>query len=133
MDIAIIILVGITGSLFTFLVNNKWQFGGVLASAGVTVVANGFLYFYPESLNLYLTTHLPFVIMGSSFIGMANSRTIRDYRIVGVSGLFFCIIYLLSGTFYEGYGGSLGTTAAIALCSASALNQLKIKNVLFRK
>ncbi|MCH4823852.1 hypothetical protein ML462_11785 [Gramella lutea] len=124
MDIAIILISGIAGALLTFLLNNKFQLGGVMASAGVSVFAGGFFFFIPDLLNENLTTHIPLVVMGTSFIGMATSRVIKEVWIIGLSGLTFSIIYLLTGSFFEGYGGSLGTTAAISLIASYSISQI---------
>lgn len=123
MDILAIIICGILGATFTYFINNKLQLGGVMASSGISVIAGGLFYLFPEFLNPFLTNNIPLVIMGSSFIGMATSRVVKKQWIIAVSGLFFATIYLLTGSFFEGFGGSLGTTAAISLCAAFAINQ----------
>lgn len=132
MDISLILIAGILSAIVTFYLNNQMQLGGVMASAGVSVVAGGFFYLFPELLNSYLTTNLPLIIMGASFVGMATSRIIKQTWIIGVSGLFFSIIFLFTGSFFEGFGGNLGTTAAISLCSAYGMNLLIRKAYFFK-
>ena len=127
MEIFIILAGGVCGALITFLLNNQLQLGGVMASSGISMIAAGFFFIFPNMLSPYLTINLPIVIMGASFIGMATLRIVSQLWIIGVSGLFFSLIYLFTGTFFEGYGGSLGSTAAISLCSVYALDQLKDK------
>jgi len=124
---------GICGALFTYVLNNHLQLGGVMASSGISIIVAGFFYIFPEILSPYLTINLPLVIMGASFIGMATSRIISQSWIIGVSGLIFSLIYLFTGSFFDGFGGSLGSTAAIALGSVYALNQLKNKISLLSK
>ncbi|MDR5590528.1 hypothetical protein [Christiangramia sp. SM2212] len=123
MEISIIIFSGITGALLTFYLNNSLQLGGVMASAGVSVLAGGLFHLFPDISTGYLSNNIPLVVMGCSFIGMASSRIIKKYWVIAVSGLFFSTIYLLTGSYFEGFGGSLGTTAAISLCTTFAINQ----------
>ena len=125
MDTGIILLSGIFGAMVTFYLNNHIQLGGVMASAGVSVLAGSFLFLFPDFLNEYLTENVPLVIMGASFIGMATSRIVRKLWLIGVSGFIFSVIFLLSGIFFEGFGGSLGTTAAISLISVLGFKKFK--------
>lgn len=120
----VIIIAGIFGALVTYFLNNKIQLGSVLASALISVLTAGFFFIFPELISKYLTANIPVVVMGSSFIGMATNRVISQYWIIGFSGLIFSVIFLFTGSFFEGFGGSLGTTASISLCSAFALNRL---------
>jgi len=125
MDIAIILIAGIFGAPVTFYLNNKLQLGGVMASAGISVLTAGLFFIFPEILNNYLNTNIPVVVMGASFIGMAASRIIHQFWIIGLSGFIFSVIFLLTGSYFDGFGGSLGTTAAISLGSVYALKQIK--------
>lgn len=115
---------GIFFALATFYLNNKLQLGGVMASAVISIVTALFFKVLPEVFSVFLTTNIPIVAMGGSFIGMASFRIVSKYWIIGISGLFFSIIYLVTGSFFEGFGGSLGTTAAISLAAVYALDKL---------
>lgn len=128
MNITLILIAGVISALSTFYLNNQLQLGGVMASAGISVIAGGFFYLFPELLNPYLTESLPLIIMGASFIGMATYRIIKQIWIIGIAGLFFSLIFLFTGSFFDGFGGNLGTTAAISLCSAFTINHLKKNN-----
>jgi len=123
MDLVIILIAGIFGALSTFYLNNTLQLGGVMASSGISILFGAFFFVFPNLINEYLTTHIPIVIMGASFIGMASSKIIHQAWVIGISGIIFSTIYLLTGTFFEGYGGGLGTTAAISLCAVYALKK----------
>ena len=125
MDIGIILLSGIFGALVTYYLNNQLQLGGVMASAGISVLGGSFFFLFPDLLNKYLTENIPIVIMGASFIGMATSRIVRKFLLIAVSGFIFSVIFLLTGIFFEGFGGSLGTTAAISLISVLGLKKIK--------
>ncbi|MUP41008.1 hypothetical protein FLP08_00335 [Gramella aestuarii] len=132
MDITVILISGILFALLTFYLNNRLQLGGVMASAGVSVLTAAFFHFFPELLNAELTNTIPVIAMGASFIGMASSRIIKKYWIIGVAGLFFSFIFLVTGTFFEGFGGSLGTTAAISLAAVCGIFQLGKIPALFK-
>ncbi|PTX41441.1 hypothetical protein C8P64_3241 [Christiangramia gaetbulicola] len=123
MQIAIIIISGFIAALVTFYLNNRLQLGGVMASAAISVLVGGFFYLYPNLLSDYYTTNIPLVVMGASFIGMATSKVVRQYWIIGISGFIFSVLYLSTGSFFEGFGGGLGSTAAISLCSAYVLKR----------
>ena len=125
MDISLVLLAGISSALITFYLNNRLQMGGVMASSLVSIIPATFFYIFPEILNNYLTENLPLICMGASFIGMATSRIISHYWIIGLSGLFFSGIYLCTGSFFDGFGGSLGTTAAISLGATYSLKQFR--------
>lgn len=123
MDIAVFILAGFLSALITFILNNHLKLGAVTASAGISVLAGLWFHFFPELLNPQLTRNLPFVIMGASFIGMASVKVIPRIRIIFIAGILFSGIYLATGSFFEGFGGSLGTTAAISLYAVHALKK----------
>ena len=122
MDIAIILISGCIFSTLTFFINNRLQLGGVMASAGVSLIVALCFYAFPGFLNEYLNTNIPVVAMGASFIGMASARIISKYWVIALSGIFFSFVFLFTSSFFEGYGGSLGTTALIALSAAYAIN-----------
>ncbi len=127
MQVAIIIISGFIAALATFYLNNRLQFGGVMASAAISVLAGGFFHFFPNLFSDYYTTNIPLIAMGASFIGMATSKVISQYWIIGLSGIIFSVLYLCTGSFFEGFGGGLGTTAAISLCSAYVIKEFKRK------
>ena len=133
MEVAIITFSGFMGALVTFYLNNQLQLGGVMASATISVLAGGFFYIFPNLFNEYFTTNIPLVIMGASFIGMATSRIIRNYWIIGISGIIFSILFLYTGSFFDGYGGGLGTTAAISLGASYAMENLRKRNFQFKR
>jgi len=130
MEIAITLISGIIGALATFYLNNKLQLGGVMASAGISVLFGGFFCVFPNLINEYLTTNIPVVVMGTSFIGMTTSKLTNQFWVIAIAGFIFSVIFLLTGTYFEGYGGTLGTTAAISFCSTYALAKLSLNHKL---
>lgn len=125
MNIAVLLLAGSLSAISTFILNNHLKLGGVMASAGISVLAGLFFHLFPDLLNPFLSSNLPLVIMGASFIGMASQKVVPYFRIISIAGILFSIIYLITGSFFEGFGGSLGTTAAISLFATYVLKRKK--------
>ena len=53
--------------------------------------------------------------MGASFVGMVSEKVINNYWILASAGIIFSILYLNTGSYFEGFGGALGTTASISV------------------
>ena len=121
MEISILFLTGIFSAILTYVVNNKYRQGAVRASAGLSLLVGLFFYFFPELFSPYLTKNIPIVFIGATFIGMVSSKILPSYLLVGFSGFIFSIIYLNASRFFKGYGGSLGTTAAISVLVSLSL------------
>ncbi|MCP9199946.1 hypothetical protein MKO06_08515 [Gramella sp. GC03-9] len=125
METTIILFSGSLFALLTFYINNKLQLGGIMASAAISVLAALFFKFSPNLLSPYLTATIPIIAMGASFVGMASSRVIRKYWVIGLAGLVFSVMFLIGSPFFDGFGGSLGSSAAIALGSVYGFKRLK--------
>ncbi|PKD18309.1 hypothetical protein APR41_03925 [Salegentibacter salinarum] len=121
MEIIILFLTGIISALLTYVVNNKYKQGAVRASAGLSLLVGLFFYLFPDILTPYLTKNIPIVFIGATFIGMVSSKILPSYLLVGFSGFIFSIIYLNASPFFKGYGGALGTTAAISVLVSLSL------------
>lgn len=133
MEISILFLTGIISAILTYVVNNKYRQGAVRASAGLSLLVGLFFYFFPELFSPYLTKNIPIVFIGATFIGMVSSKILPSYLLVGFSGFIFSIIYLNSSPFFKGYGGALGTTAAISVLVSLSLAVVSKKKVFKRK
>lgn len=121
MEIIILFLTGIISALLTYVVNNKYKQGAVRASAGLSLLVGLFFYLFPDIFTPYLTKNIPIVFIGATFIGMVSSKILPSYLLVGFSGFIFSIIYLNASPFFKGYGGALGTTAAISVLVSLSL------------
>lgn len=121
MEIIILFLTGIISALLTYVVNNKYKQGAVRASAGLSLMVGLFFYLFPDIFTPYLTKNIPIVFIGATFIGMVSSKILSSYLLVGFSGFIFSIIYLNASPFFKGYGGALGTTAAISVLVSLSL------------
>lgn len=110
-------MVGFSGAIITFYVNEKLKQGPVRSSAVLSLLVALYFYFFPGGINPALVKNIPLIFIGSSFIGMLSSRLLRNYWLIGVAGMVFCIIFLNASRFFNGYGGALGTSACISLLS----------------
>lgn len=114
-DLYILIVVGFSGAIITFYVNEGIRQGPVRASALLSFSVSLIVRFNAGILEPYLIQNIPLVFIGSSFIGMVSSRLISNYWTIGSAGALFCIIFLNASKFFHGYGGALGTAACISL------------------
>ncbi|QCR23425.1 hypothetical protein [Pontibacter sp. SGAir0037] len=132
MNAAILIITGAFAAVCTYVFNEKLRQGPVRSSAALSLSVGLFFYFFPNLLSGYLTTNIPIVFIGSSFIGMVSSSVVHNYYIIATSGVIFSLIYLNTSKFFTGYGGTLGTAACISLLVAISLpfflNRKKISN-----
>jgi len=124
MEQSIIILTGIISALLTYVINNHLRQGAVRASSGLSLIIGLFFYYFPDLLSDYLSEHIPLIFIGATFIGMVSSKILHNYYLVGIAGLIFSIIYLNTGMFFQGYGGALGTTAAISVLVSLSLTMV---------
>lgn len=115
METAIIIITSIVGVVLTFYVSTKMEHGAVRASAGLSLIVGIFFYLFPAVLSPYLTHNIPLAFMGASFVGMVSEKIIRNYWPLVLAGIVFSILYLNTGSYFEGFGGALGTTASISV------------------
>ncbi len=115
METAIIIITSIVGVVLTFYVSTKMEHGAVGASAGLSLIVGIFFYLFPAVLSPYLTHNIPLAFMGASFVGMVSEKIIRNYWPFVLAGIVFSILYLNTGSYFEGFGGALGTTASISV------------------
>ncbi|MBZ9631361.1 hypothetical protein LB465_11275 [Salegentibacter sp. LM13S] len=133
MELSLLFITGITSALLTYVVNNKYEQGAVRASAGLSLLVGLFFYFFPDIFTPYLTKNIPIVFIGATFIGMVSSKILPSYLLVGFSGFIFSIIYLNASPFFKGYGGALGTTAAISVLVSLSLAVVSKKKLLRRR
>ena len=117
----ILIITGIVSATLTYLVNNKYEQGAVRASAGLSLIVGLFFYLFPELFSAYLTKNIPIVFIGATFIGMVSSKVLQNIFLIAIAGFIFSIIYLNTSHFFKGYGGALGTTAAISVLVSLSL------------
>jgi len=127
MEIMILIITGIVAAVGTYLVNNKLHQGAVRASALLSLVVGLFFYYFPDLLSPGLTRNIPLVFIGASFIGMVSSYILSSYILLILSWTIFSILFVNSSKYFAGYGGGLGTTAAISLLVSLGLSIVGMK------
>jgi len=127
MEKFILIGTGICGAIATYYVNTRLKQGPVRASALLTLPVAAFCYFFPELLSVYLAKNIPVVFIGSTFIGMVSAQKMSSYVGIAIAGLVFALIYLNTSKFFDGYGGSLGTSACISILVMLCIPYFKSK------
>ena len=115
MEVAIIFLISILGVISTFYVSTKMNHDPVRASAGLSLIVGSFFYFFPELISGFLTHNIPLAFMGATFVGMVSEKIINNYWILAAAGIIYSILYINTGSYFEGFGGALGTTASISV------------------
>ncbi|MFD1631461.1 hypothetical protein [Pseudopedobacter beijingensis] len=130
MESAILILTGCLSAMLTFFVNIRLNQGPVRSSALLTLLVTALLHLFPDLLSPYLTTNIPYVFIGASFIGMVSAQQMSTYMGIALSGIIFTLIYLNTSLFFTGYGGSLGTSACISLLVILSIPYFKSKRKL---
>ena len=130
LDFFILVLIGGASSIITFLLQIKYQQGPVRSSALVGVFVSVFVLLFPNLLSVYLTENLPLICFGASFIGMVSSKIMSDYLLIGISGIVFTIIYFNTSSYFNGFGGGLGSAACIALLVTLSIPVFKKKRKL---
>lgn len=121
MNDLILCLTGVAGSVLTYFVSYQLKQGAVRASAILSLIVAVFFHLFPTLIDPFLTTQIPLIFIGASFIGMVSHKTnVSVFQLV-LAGLLFSFIYLHKGDVFSGYGGALGTIAGIALLTSLVL------------
>lgn len=121
----ILFIVGGFSAMLTFFLHVDLNQGPVRASSLVGVLVGIFVLLCPDLLSPYLTKNLPLVCFGASFIGMVSSKVLSNYFLIGFSGIVFTIIFFNTSSFFNGFGGGLGSAACIALLVSLSLPLLR--------
>lgn len=127
MTTLILILTSMTGVILTFFVSHHLHQGPVRASAGLSLLAGLIFYLFPDMVPSEIQQTLPFVFIGSSFIGMVSAEILDNYLLLAVAGLIYSIIFLNASRFFTGFGGAMGTAACVSLLATIGLSHLGSK------
>lgn len=120
-DQYLLLLVSFTSSMLTFFVSERLKQGPVRSSALLSLIVAVYFHFFPGSIDSYLLKNIPLVFIGGSFIGMVSSRLLSNYLLIGAAGIIFCLIFLHSSKFFNGYGGALGIAASISVLAVLSI------------
>jgi hypothetical protein len=110
-----VIITGIIGSTSTFFMSHQLGQGPVRSSAGLSLLVAILFQFSPMPVSQELSTTIPYVFIGASFVGMVSAEVLSHYVVVALAGGIFGFLYLHASQFFTGFGGGLGTAACIAL------------------
>lgn len=126
----ILLFASTISALLTHILHVRFNQGPVRASATVALTVATIFHLFPAVLSLYLTKHIPVVVIGASFIGMATSDRLATFIGIAFAGLIFGFIYLNTSRYFDGYGGALGTSACISVLVAMSIPYLTSKRKL---
>ncbi|WP_405604431.1 hypothetical protein [Polaribacter sp. Asnod1-A03] len=127
LEFLLLLIIGGGSAVATFVLQIKWKQSPVRSSAIVGVIAGISVLIFPNLLSAYLTDNIPLVCFGASFIGMVSSKVVSNHVLIGISGVVFTIIYFNTSTYFNGFGGGLGSAACIALLVTLSIPVLKKK------
>ncbi|MCG1036979.1 hypothetical protein [Polaribacter sargassicola] len=125
LEFLLLLIIGGGSAVATFVLQIKWKQSPVRSSAIVGVIASVSVLLFPKILSTYLTENIPLVCFGASFIGMVSSKVVSNHFLIGISGVIFTIIYFNTSTYFNGFGGGLGSAACIALLVTLSIPILK--------
>ncbi|RFC53509.1 hypothetical protein DXU93_12130 [Brumimicrobium aurantiacum] len=106
-------IVGLLGAVIAFVLNNNLKLGIVVGSALPSLVFALLVFALESYLPMEFSTQAPALFYGAAFIGMASNKIVDSYFLIGISGLLFSFIFLHTAPYFNGFGGALGTTAAL--------------------
>jgi len=114
-------IVGLSAAVIAFILNNNFKLGIVIGSALSSLIFALILKAFDSYLPDLFTTEAPVIFYGAAFIGMASNKILSSYSLIAVGGLLFTFIYLFTASYFEGFGGALGTTAALCFLPVYSL------------
>ncbi|AQX06118.1 hypothetical protein ATB99_16345 [Elizabethkingia meningoseptica] len=119
------IIIAISGSWLTFYLNRYLKLGAVKSSSLLALIVGGIYQLNQSFLHYDIPQDIPFLVIGSTFIGMITSRKhYRNFNLF-VAPIIFTIIYYNISKEFNGFGGAIGTAACISLLIAIYLRSLK--------
>lgn len=117
-------IVSLVAALLAFILNNNYKMGIVVGSALPSLVFALVVMAFESFLPSTFAREAPVIFYGAAFIGMASNKILSSYLLIGISGLLFTFIYLFTAPYFEGFGGALGTTAALCFLPIYGVNIL---------
>lgn len=124
MNYLFIILTGIAAVIGTFYTSTNLNTSAVRASAGLSLIVAAIPLIFPNLLSNYLEIHIPAVFFGASFVGMVSKDLLSNYWLLALAGIIFSLLYINTGSYFEGFGGALGTTASISVILTLGINSV---------
>jgi hypothetical protein len=119
----IIIGLSIVAAVITFLLNNKFKLGPVIASALIGLIGGILLpVLTQEFAHVYAV-----IIIGASFIGMSSTARFNTVFPIAFAGVLYGLIFIYNAPYFGGAGGKLGTIALTSVLSLRGFMYLKDK------
>ena len=125
LEFLLLLIIGGGSAVATFILQVKCKQSPVRSSALVGVVVGLFVLMFPKLLSPFLTENIPLVCFGASFIGMVSSKVVSNHLLIGISGVVFTIIFFNTSSYFNGFGGGLGSAACISLLVTLSIPVLK--------
>ena len=123
MEIAITIVTSVFGACISFVLSEYLKLSKVLASALPSLVV--FLVFkFAGFLHDELSVTLPVIFIGATFCGMSASAVLHKFILVLFAGIVFGIVFVLSFSLLQGFGGGIGTIACISVIISSGISKI---------
>ena len=121
MENLIIIFTAVVAASATFYASTTLKMGPVRASALLSLIVALFFNFFDTLLSPELSETIPLVFFGASFVGMVSPKVLSNYRFLALGGFLFSLVFINTSSFFQGFGGALGTTANIAVLISFSL------------
>ena len=125
LEFLLLLIIGGGSAVATFILQVKCKQSPVRSSALVGVGIGLFVLMFPKLLSPFLTENIPLVCFGASFIGMVSSKVVSNHLLIGISGVVFTIIFFNTSSYFNGFGGGLGSAACISLLVTLSIPVLK--------
>ncbi|TXK70231.1 hypothetical protein [Mesonia sp. HuA40] len=119
-------ITSIFGALLPYYLSRKHQLDVIKASALPSLAVGLIALIAENSYNAPIAYELSLVFYGASFVGMVNYRVLPKYYQVALCGFIFSILYLNASSFFNGFGGGLGTAAAITTIALYGLIKIPV-------
>ncbi|WP_350343327.1 hypothetical protein PRVXT_002622 [Proteinivorax tanatarense] len=107
-----ILLSAVFGTFFTFFLGADPDVLGAPALGLNAMVGSGIVGLLAA---LFLPKDLAVVAYTAAFAGMSSAAVLTNYGMVILAGLLVGLIFILVQPIYNGFGGKLGTIAALAV------------------
>lgn len=112
----------------TYYLNNTKQLGPVKASALIALPV-GIMYqlsiYY--SVETELMKDFAAIMMGATFMGMISNKHAHQFIDFTISAIIFCTLYQHTSSFFNGFGGLLGTIACISILCVFGIERILAK------
>lgn len=125
MEIILYFITGIIGAVLPYFLTRRLELDTVKASALPSLIVGIIFYSFPVILSSSFHENIPFLFFGASFVGMVNKKILHTYVEVSFAGIIFTILYLNASSFFNGFGGALGTAACISVLTIFGIKKIK--------